>query len=402
MSGTGITFRRTTEARLESMSNYPSTMETNFFRQSNIQQGIVENHPFYHCIRPLLLLQKISGGWIHRPLVTPNDNYQYYAFKIYCVSLGLITIGALIRTAFIFDNDVSMNTENMLIFMQGSVYVTACISQIASYFKYRKILSFWDNIVHIYPEKFNIQHGRPTGIMWAIIIMTLCILSGIVSHEFYFILKPNPDPAYIRLSEPWTGSVTEARVAYMITTLCLLPAYITWMSACLLFMVAVYYLRWGFRNLHQLMTESTQLVNQLASHKRQHMHLSQMTEELDDILWGHIGASMTTCTFDLCLLIFTLHGSHRMADIMGSITLLIMALSTMSIIAVLSISVNTWVCTAHCGRCLVLPNKKITHTHARTQIIRHNKRDSQMRAPQVACREPAGVQNRPPIVLHIF
>ena len=336
------------------MSNSQSTMENKCFRQSNIRHGLVDNHPFYHCIRPLLLLQKISGGWIHRPLETPSKKYQYYAFKMYCIFGVLITIGALIRTALIFDKDFSINPENMLTIMQASLYVTTCISQFASFFKYRKILSFWDNIVHVYPEKFNIQYGRPTVIMWVTIIMTLGTLSAAVSTGFYFMLKPNPDPSYIRLAEPWTETVTEARVAYMMTAICFLPAYITWMCACLLFMVSVYYLRWGFKNLYKLMTDDTQLINQLALHKFQHMRLSQLTEDLDSILWGHIGASLTMCTFDLCLLIFTFHGSHRVTDIMGSIALLILALSTMTIIAVLSISINTWVCAPRCRYIILL------------------------------------------------
>ena len=53
----------------------------------------------------------------------------------------------------------------------------------------------------------------------------------------------------------------------MMTVICFLPSYITWMGAYLLFKVASYYLRCGFRDLHSLMSDDTQLVNQLALHK---------------------------------------------------------------------------------------------------------------------------------------
>ena len=129
----------------------------------------------------------------------------------------------------------------------------------------------------------------------------------------------------------------------MMTVICFLPSYITWMGAYLLFKVASYYLRCGFRDLHSLMSDDTQLVNQLALHKTVHLRLSQLTGDLDDILWGYTGASMAMCMFNMCFVIFAFHESHGGSEIMGSFSLLILVLVPMGIIVMCSISINTWV-----------------------------------------------------------
>ena len=71
----------------------------------------------------------------------------------------------------------------------------------------------------------------------------------------------------------------------MVSIAYFLPPYINWASASILFIVATYYLRWGSKDLHNTMASDTQLVNQMALHKRAHTRLSQMTGDLDDILW---------------------------------------------------------------------------------------------------------------------
>ena len=318
-------------------------MENNGLRRNNVNDGLLENTPFYRCIRPLLLFQKIGGGWIHRPLRSPNEKYQYYAFKIYCIVWELITIGVLIRTVFIFNKNVSIDIENLITIMQGSIVICLGIGQFFSFFKYRQVLPFWDGMIHMYPQKFHNGLNWSKFIIMTIVIISLCILATAVSSGFYLILKPEPDAAYIKLTEPWAGDVTEARVAYIITVICFLPPNITWMGAGLEFLVAAYYLRWGFMELHRLMSDDTQLVSQLALHKTVHLRLSQLTGDLDDILWGYTGASMTMCIFDMCFVIFVFHESHRSSEIMGSVSLLILAFVTMGIIVVYSISINTWV-----------------------------------------------------------
>ena len=318
-------------------------MEINSLQRNNFNQNLVENHPFYSCIRPLVLFQKIGGGWIHRPLTFTNEKCQYYAFQMYCIFWELITICALIRIGFIFNKGISLNTENMLLIMQVSFYVTTSISQLASFIKYRQVLSFWDDLVNMLPERFNKQLGWSKVIIWVIIITAICSLTAVDVTAFYFVLKSNPETTYTKMATPWLGSVNEARVAVVATISCFLPSSITWFGAGQLFMVAAYYLRWGFKDLYGRMATDTQLVNQLATHKHGHMRLSQMTEDLDDILWGYTGASIIMSTFDMCFVIFTLRDSHSTLEIMGSVALITLALSTMIIIVVFSISINTWV-----------------------------------------------------------
>ena len=340
-----ISLQRNNFKQDHELENSPSTMtlENDFLHQFNFKQNPVENHPFYHCIQPLLLLQKIGGGWIHRPLTSTNEKFQYYAFQMYCIFWGLITICTSIRIPFTFKKGISVNTENILTIMQVSFYVTTCMSQFASFFKYRQILSFWDGLVHLYPQRFNDGLRWQKYIIWVLTITAICQLTAMVASALYFILKADPDPIYIKLAEPWTGSAKEARVAFLTATISLFPSYITWICAGHLFVVSSYYLRWGFKDLQGRMTHETQLLNQLSLYKREHMFLSQMTRKLDDILWGYIGASMIMCTFDMCFVIFTLRDSHTTLGTIGSVVVLWMSLSTMTIIVLFSISINTWV-----------------------------------------------------------
>ena len=323
-------------------ANNLSTMGPNSPQRSNILHGRLENHPFYHCIRPLLLLQKISGGWIHRPLNTTNEKCQHYAFQSYCIFWELITIGALIRSVFILKDNLSIN-ESMLIIMQVSFYIAIGISQIASFVKYKKVISFWDGIVHISPQKFNNHLKWQKVTIWVIIITSICAMPAIYSGGFYLILRSEPKAAYLKLADPWSGNSMEASIAYAITSICFLPPCGTWIGAFLLLIVAAYYLRRGFKDLHSFMSDDTQLINQLALHKLQYLRLSQLVEDLDDILWGYTGASMAMCTFDMCFIISALHGSHKPYEIIFSVALLMSLLITMGLIVVPSISINTWV-----------------------------------------------------------
>ena len=321
----------------------PTAMENNGLQRNNLNHGLLENTPFYRCIRPLLLFQKIGGGWIHRPLRSPNEKYHYYAFKIYCIFWELITIGVLIRTVFIFNKNVSIDIENLITIMQGSTMICLAIGQFSSFFKYRQVLPFWYGMIHMYPQRFYNRLNWSRFTILTMVIISLCILATSVGSGIYLVLKPEHEAAYIKLTEPWSGNIAEARVAYVLTVICFLPSYITWMGAGLQFMVAAYYLRCGFRDLYILISDDTQLVNQLALHKTVHLRLSQLTVDLDDILWGYTGASMAMCMFNMCFVIFAFHESHRSSEIMGSASLFLMALATMGIIVVYSISINTWV-----------------------------------------------------------
>ena len=213
----------------------------------------------------------------------------------------------------------------------------------SSYFKYRNILLFWDGMVHSFPLKFNSHLRRPKAIILVINITMMCLMFVRYNTEFYWIFKPEAGSASMKLAEPWTGNVLEARVAYVVTAICFLSAFSTWVSAGLLFTVAVYYLIWEFMDLHRLMCDDTQLVMQLTLHKRRHLCLSQMVGDLDDILWGYIGTSMIMCTFDMCFVISALHESQRSYEIMGFVALLSVLFLTLGILVVPSISINTWV-----------------------------------------------------------
>ena len=318
-------------------------MENNPHRENMTADGLVESSSLYQCIRPLLLLQKVGGGWIHRQLISPGDKRQYYTFKIYCIFWEFITIGALIRIAVVFGKDISIKTENMLTFMQTSLYVTTSINQFASIFKYRKILPFWDGMLFLTTQRSDAQLKKTKVIMWVMVVMAICNMAAVDFTGFAFVLKPDPAAAYIKLAEPWSGNVKEARIAFMTTIICFLPSYITWTSACLYFLTAGFYLRRGFRDQHILMENDLQLVDRLALHKLRHIRLSNMTQELDDILLGYIGPSIAMCTFDLCFVIFTLHDGHSSTEVAGSAAMLLLALSVMAIIVVISISINTWV-----------------------------------------------------------
>ena len=202
-----------------------TAMENDFPPQSSLHLGFVENHPFYHCLRPLLLFQKISGGWIHRPLGSTDKKCQYYAFQIYCIIVQLITAGALIRTVCIFNQELSMNAESMSIIMQVPLYVTIGIGQMLSYLKHRYILLFWDGMVHTFPPKFNSHIRRPKVIILVITITMVCLMFVRYSTEFYWIFKLEAESASMKLAEPWTGNVLEASVAHVATAVCFLPAF---------------------------------------------------------------------------------------------------------------------------------------------------------------------------------
>ena len=151
----------------------------------------------------------------------------------------------------------------MLKFMQLSLLATTGICQLASYFKYKKVLPFWDSLLQFYPQKFNCQLRRPKVFIWVMIIATICYATLSVGAGCYQFLKSDPGEAYIKLAEPWSENIREARMAYMISIAYFLPPYINWASAGILFVVATYYLRRGFKDLHNTMASDTQLVNQM-------------------------------------------------------------------------------------------------------------------------------------------
>ena len=185
--------------------------------------------------------------------------------------------------------------------MQVSLHVTTIISQFASFFKYRQILSIWDGLVYLYHQRFDDELRRPKLTIWALTIIAICQLSIMGTSAFYFILKSDPDPTYRKWAEPWTGSVKEARVAFLTATISLFPSYITWICAGHLFVVSSYYLRWGFKDLQGRMTHETQLLNQLALYKENTCFCHKWPENWMTFC-GDTSEPAWSCAHSICVL----------------------------------------------------------------------------------------------------
>ena len=81
-----------------------------------------------------------------------------------------------------------------------------------------------------------------------------------------------------------------------------------------------------------------QLTAELTTYKSQHLHLSQLTAMLDDILRGFIGVSCATCALQLCIVIYTLNHSYDVMEMSLSIDVFTMDSLCMAMIAMLSTS----------------------------------------------------------------
>ena len=160
---------------------------------------------------------------------------------------------------------------------------------------------------------------------------------------YYFILQPHPGPLYMRLAEPWTDTLTEARISFMVTFASFLQPVLAWSSCVAFFLTGSYYIRTGFIDLYKAMEEDPLLITSFSIYKEKHLHLSELTAKLDCILRGYIGASLSMATFDMCFVIFTLGDTKSFLVLLGSVAILCLALTTISAIAVMSISINSWV-----------------------------------------------------------
>ena len=314
-------------------------MEDNHSSQEDF---LIENHPFYQCIQPLIVLQKLAGGWIHRPPQTSGRNQRYYTFLVYCLFWELITISALVRTAFFFTKDVSMQTKDMFVYLQVAMYISIGVCQTMSAFKYKNTLSFWDGLLSLCPEKFT---GKLTGtkaVIWMMVAFQASGITFLCAGVSYLISRPEPEPLLLMLAQPWSNSQA-AKIVVLATMFSFLPACVSWFGANIQFLMAAYYLCSGFRRLQRAMQIDILLVTELVPYKAEHLHLSRLTDMLDDILRGYIGTNIAMSTFNLCLVIFTLNGSHDLIDMAAAITILFIALFNMSLIIVFSISINSWV-----------------------------------------------------------
>ena len=309
---------------------------------SNTEHGRVENHPFYKCIQPLIILQKVTGGWIHRPRQTSGAKHKKNALFVYCLFLVIMTIAALLRTAFFFTKNVSVQTSQLYIYLIISCHVATGSGQIMSIFKYNKILQFWDGLLSRYPQDLNDTLKMSRAIIQILVIIPVIVLLTLSALSFYFILSPKPEPLLQQYAQPWSDS-RAPQLIVLATLLGFMPSIGSWFGASLLFLVAGYYLCRAFRGLYRGMEVDQHLMTELASYKMQHFHLSQLTAMLDDILWGYIGTTVGMSTFDFCLIIFALEPNQGPLGTIIPITTLFAASSGMAVIFTVSIALGEWV-----------------------------------------------------------
>ena len=307
------------------------------------KMGPVEERDFYYSIRGMLFVLKLGGGRIQRPLSEQTRAWKYYCLNIYCTLCNVITVLAVIKLFFAFGGGFSVETDNIFLYLIIALGITVGATQLGSILSYHKILPFWDSVTAAMPQKFN-QFSRGSMIVINL-ILTLGLMLDItmVTGTYYFILMPDPGRFYMRLAEPWSDTLTASRISAMMTSVCFLPALLTWTFSGLLFLTGAYYLRSGFVDLYKAMDHDPQLITGLSTHRRQHLRLVELTSTLDNILRTCIGGNICMATFDMCFVIFTL-GHHNSSLILaGSVLVLLVGLITLVAIAVISISINSWV-----------------------------------------------------------
>ena len=215
----------------------------------NNERGTVENHPFYKCIQPLIILQKVTGGWIHRPLQTSGAKLKHNTFFVYCLFLELITIAALLRVAFFCTEDVYLQASQMYIYLVISLYVATGSGQIISIFKYSKILQFWDGLLSRCLQDLIDTLKISRAIIQIMVIILVSVLSTILALSSYFILSPKQEPLVEQLARPWSDSQAP-KLIVLGTLFSFMPSIVSWFSATLMFLATGYYLCRAFRGLY--------------------------------------------------------------------------------------------------------------------------------------------------------
>ena len=312
-------------------------------------QSIAE-HDFYQCIRWIVYLQRLGGGWIRRNKSERSRKCEYYSLEIYCILCTAITCGASIRALFFFNGDFSVETGNLFAYLMIIFYVVSGITQITSNLTSHEILPFWDSTLSVIPQKLNTKLTRAKIVIPCILCFGVCFIIAETTIAFYFILRPHPDTVFLLMAEPWTHTWTHTRISFMVTHACFLPALAIWLSSAMFLMTGGYYLRSGFIDLHNAMQDDQEMISHLSIYKHQHTRLSDLTSTLDRICKAYIGTVLAMATFDMCLVIFTLGDDRRGVVLFGSISLLCVTLNTLLIITVMSISINSWVMVLHLTR----------------------------------------------------
>ena len=215
------------------------------------KMGPIEDHRFYRCIRGLIHVQKLCGV----PIQRHSRKANYYILKIYCTLCNLFTIGALVRTIFFFKDGISVKTDNLFAYLIIALYMASGATQIASFFSYQEVLPFWDSLISTVPQRFNQCLHKPKVVINCILAFGLCFLMAQTISAYYFILQPHPDPLYMRLAEPWTDTLTEARISFMVTFASFLQPVLAWSSCVAFFLTGSYYIRAGFIDLYKAMED---------------------------------------------------------------------------------------------------------------------------------------------------
>ena len=317
----------------------PHTMEVD---HNSSESKTIECHPFYKCIQPLIVLQKISGGWVHRPLKPPGGKLMYNAFFVYCLFGELVTIALILRSIYILTDDVSLQISNMHIFVQVPTYVALGCNQIMSVFMYSKILPFWDDLLSRCPQEFSGTTTRPKIIIWAIFFIQVSGLVVLYILCAIFIVSSEPKTVLLWFAQPWSDSQIACIIA-MATLSSVLTVCMSWLGAVNMSTVAAYYLRSAFRRLYRTMEVDESMLSELASYKCQHLHLARLTAMLDDIFKGFIGSCVALSTYVLCIIIFTLKYTHSTIEIVLLSTSIVITSFCMAITTVFSISIHSWV-----------------------------------------------------------
>ena len=258
-----------------------------------------------------------------------------------------ITCGAVIRIFFFFGDDLSVETGNLFSYLMIVYYVVAGSTQIASNLTYHEMLPFWDSMLSVIPQTVNKNLARARIVIQCILGSGVCFVIAETTIAFYFILRPDPDPMYLRLAEPWANTWAEARISVIMTFICFLPAVLVWISCKMFLLTSGYYLRSGYIDLHKAMQDDQDMILHLSNYKHQHMNLSELTATLDRICTAYIGTALAMAAFDMCLVIFTLGDDKKGAVLLGSIGILFVALNTLLMITAMSISINSWVIVLH-------------------------------------------------------
>ena len=258
-----------------------------------------------------------------------------------------ITCGAVIRIFFFFGDDLSVETGNLFAYLMIVYYVVAGSTQIASNLTYHEMLPFWDSMLSVIPQTVNTNLARARIVIQCILGSGVCFVIAETTIAFYFILRPDPDPMYLHLAEPWANTWTKARISFIMTYTSFLPSGIVWVSCKMFLLTSGYYLRSGFIDLHNAMQDDQDMILHLSNYKHQHMHLSDLTATLDRICTAYIGTALAIAAFDMCLVIYILGDDKKGVMLLGSISVLFLAISTLLMITVMSISINTWVIILH-------------------------------------------------------